>query len=217
MTAGLAPAFLVLKPATADAGWLATWTTAIEAARGCILAASARDGVEVLETGTFHTGLLMARFAHAPDLDAFWATAGALAAALPEGSQVLALPGLPWEGWPGSFVPTIATVDVPASEDPRAYMLIEGTPGDEARMDQYRDIILPMLRERGAYYVAFELGGAIRVLHGQWTDLIVAISRWPDIGRAHDFWFSERYQTVAIPTRTGAGRFDVQLVTGLAG
>jgi uncharacterized protein (DUF1330 family) len=55
------------------------------------------------------------------------------------------------------------------------------------------------------------------VLHGQWTDLIVAISRWPDIGRAHDFWFSERYQTVAIPTRTGAGRFDVQLVTGLAG
>lgn len=87
----------------------------------------------------------------------------------------------------------------------------------EARMDAYRDIILPMLRERGAHYPLFELGGAVGVLHGHWQEGILAISRWPDLARAHDFWFSDRYQKVAIPTRTGAGTFDVQLAAGIAG
>ncbi len=214
---GLAPGFLVLKPASADAALLAGWTRAIEAARGTVLAASAPADVEVLETGSVHTGLLIARFAWAPDLDSFWTGAGQLAAALPAGSQALGAVGLPFEGWPGSLVPTLATVDVPASDQPRAYMLIEGSSFDETRMDAYRDIILPMLRERGAYYPLFELGGSVRVLHGAWSDGILAVSRWPDLGRAHDFWFSDRYQNDAIPTRTGAGRFDVQLTVGIAG
>jgi len=217
MTAGLAPAFLLLKPATADAALLDSWTRAIEAAHGTILAASPPEDVEVLEKGTTHTGLLLARFAYAPDLETFWKSAKALAAALPKNSQAMSLPGLPFEGWPGHFVPTIATVDVPASENPRGYMLIEGTPGNEERMDQYRDTILPMLRERGGYYIAFELGGAIKVLHGEWTDMIIAISRWPDVSLAQDFWYSDRYQNVAIPIRTGHGRFDVQLTAGIAG
>jgi uncharacterized protein (DUF1330 family) len=217
MTSGLAPAFLLLKPRAADAALIATWCKAIEAARGTILAASVPQSVEVLEKGTVHTGLIIARFVWAADLESFWASAAGLAATLPEGSQAMSLPGLPFEGWPGHFVPTIATVDVPASESPRGYMVIEGTPGDESRMDQYRDTILPMLRERGGYYIAFELGGAIKVLHGEWNDVIIAISRWPDVSRAQDFWYSERYQTVAIPIRTGHGRFDVQLTAGIAG
>lgn len=193
------------------------WSLAIEGARGTVLAASVPADVEVLEAGTVHSGLLIARFSWTNDLDIFWAGADALAGALPPGSQALAANGLPWEGWPGHAVPTIATVDVPASDAPRAYMLIEGSTFDQTRMDTYRDIILPMLRERGAYYPLFELGGSVRVLHGSWKDDILAVSRWPDIDRAHDFWFSDRYQGLAIPTRTGAGRFDVQLTTGIAG
>ncbi|NJP12362.1 MAG: DUF1330 domain-containing protein, partial [Leptolyngbyaceae cyanobacterium RU_5_1] len=104
-----------------------------------------------------------------------------------------------------------------AAATPPAYMLIEGTGIDDARMDQYRSIILPMLRERGAYYVAFELGGNVRVLAGEWAEGIFAISRWPDLAAAHDFWFCERYQKIAIPTRTGASRFEVQLTEGVAG
>jgi uncharacterized protein (DUF1330 family) len=217
MTQGLQPAFLVLKPASADAAMLARWQTAIAAARGTVLAAAAPADVEVLETGTGHTGLLIARFAWAPDLDAFWAGAADLAGTLPPGSQALGATGLPYEGWPGHPVPTIATVTIPASENARAYMLIEGTGTDETRMDAYRDIILPMLRERGAYYPLFELGGAVKVLHGNWAWGILAVSRWPDIDRAHDFWFCDRYQNSAIPTRTGAGRFEVQLAAGIAG
>lgn len=217
MTAGLAPGFAVLKLPGGDAEQLAPWAESMSAARGTILASSPLAAVEVLEPGTRHTALLIARFAWAPDLDAWWQGAKALAAGLPEGAQLLAASGLAFEGWPGHPVPTIATVDVPASDEPRAYMLIEGTGTDEARMDAYRDIILPMLRERGAYYPLFELGGAVGVLHGHWQEGILAISRWPDLARAHDFWFSDRYQKVAIPTRTGAGTFDVQLTAGIAG
>jgi uncharacterized protein (DUF1330 family) len=214
---GLCPAFLVLKPSTADAALLSSWTAAIEAARGTVLAAALPAEVEALETGTVHTAFLLARFPFAPDLDSFWASAAPLAAALPPGSQALGAAGLPFEGWPGHPVPTIATVTIPSSENPRAYMLIEGTGTDETRMDAYRDIILPMLRERGAYYPLFELGGSVQVLHGSWAYGILAVSRWPDIARARDFWFSDRYQDIAIPTRTGAGLFEVQLAAGIAG
>jgi len=217
MTAGLQPAFLVVKPRVADPNMIAAWTDAVSLARGTILAAAVPDAVEVLEPGTSHTGLIIARFAWAPDLDAFWAGAAPLVAALTQDSQVLAANGLAWEGWPGHMVPTIATVDVPAADGPPAYMLIEGTTFDQARIDDYRDIILPMLRARGAYYPLFELGGSVRVLHGVWREDIFAVSRWPSAALAHDFWFSERYQQTAIPTRTGAGRFDVQLTTGIAG
>lgn len=217
MTDGLQPAFLIIKPSTADVALIDSWTHTIADARGTVLAAAGPDTVEILEAGTRQTGLIIARFAWGPDLDAFWAGAAPLAALLPEGSQVLAANGLPWQGWPGHMVPTIATVHVPAADAPPAYMLIEGTTFDQARMDDYRDIILPMIRERGGYYPLFELGGSVRVLHGYWREDIFAVSRWPSAAHAHDFWFSDRYQNVAIPTRTGAGRFDVQLTNGIAG
>nr|WP_310525170.1 DUF1330 domain-containing protein [Polymorphobacter sp.] len=217
MTAGLQPAFLVIKLPVANLALLDGWTDAIAAAHGTILAAALPDTVEVLESGSRHTALIIARFAWSPDLDSFWADAAALVSLLPDGSQVLAANGLPFEGWPGHMVPTIATVDLPAADGPPAYMLIEGTTLDQERMDAYRDIILPMIRDRGGYYPLFELGGSVRVLHGFWREDIFAVSRWPSSALAHDFWFSDRYQNIAIPTRTGAGRFDVQLTAGLAG
>ena len=204
------PWFLVVKlPAGADPAPLAA---ACEAARGEVLACAAAAAVEVLEAATVHTALLMARFAFVDHLDAAWT---ALGPALPSGAQALAAPGLPYEGWPGSPVPTIATVRVPAGT--RAYMLIEGTGTDEAAMDAYRDVILPMIAERGGYYPLFELGGTVRVLAGRWSEAVLAISRWPTVAAARDFWFSDRYQRVAIPIRTGHGRFEVQLTEGIAG
>jgi hypothetical protein len=38
------------------------------------------------------------------------------------------------------------------------------------------------------------------------------VSRWPTRAAADDFWYSERYQRVAIPLRLGAGRFTVHQV-----
>lgn len=209
------PHLLVIKWPGGTAADLAPFAATCVAARGVVLAAAPQSAVEVLEQGTTrHGALLIARFAHPDELDAAWS---ARPRDLPEDAQALATPGLPWEGWPGDFVPTIATVDVPAGEGPRAYMLIEGTGTDEARMDAYRGVILPMLRERGAFYPVFEFGGGVRALHGGFDWAFIAISRWPDIGRARDFWYCDRYQQVAIPLRTGAGSFEVQLCEGVAG
>ena len=206
------PVFLTLKTTTSGAGW----ATAITAARGNVLAAAPQGSVTVLEPGSAHSGLVIARFAFAADRDAFWSSATSLIDADP-GLVALACAGIAWEGWPGHFVPTIATVDVPAADSPRTYMIIEGTGTDQTRMDDYRDIILPMMRTRGAFYIAFELGGNVSVLKGEWNEGIFAISRWPSRAHAEDFWFSDRYQKTAVPIRTGVGRFDVQIVEGIAG
>ena len=114
-----------------------------------------------------HTGLVIIRFAFAEDLDGFWNSPDAVALAdADDGLVALACAGLPYEGWPGNFVPTIATVDVPASETPRTFMVIEGTGTDQGRMDTYRDQILPMMRQRGAYYVALNWAA----MYGCWRD-----------------------------------------------
>jgi uncharacterized protein (DUF1330 family) len=207
-----APAFLTLK----TNGHEVHWAEAVTAARGDVLAAATIADVTPLEPGTRHSGLVIARFSFAADRDAFWASAGSLIHDDPE-LVALSTSGIAWEGWPGNFVPTIATVDVPNAGLPRHFMVIEGTGTDQARMDRYRDIILPMMRERGAYYVAFELGGDVRVLAGAWSEGIFAVSRWPSRAHAEDFWFCDEYQKTAMPIRTGVGRFDVQIVEGLMG
>lgn len=84
-------------------------------------------------------------------------------------------------------------------------------------MDQYRDIILPMLKEQGAYYTAFEIEGNTEVLEGNWPYDIFAASRWPDYAAGHAFWDSDRYQNTAIPVRTGAGSFWVHFMVGETG
>jgi uncharacterized protein (DUF1330 family) len=213
------PYFLTLKPsAEGSVDSVPAWSKAAIAARGTVLAAEPADAVKVLEDGTIHTGLVIIRFAFAEDLDTFWNSPDATALTeADDGLVALACAGLPYEGWPGNFVPTIATVDVPASEAPRSFMLIEGTGTDQDRMDAYRDQILPMMRERGSYYVAFELGGNVRVLAGKWSEGIFAISRWPSKAHAEDFWYSDKYQQECIPIRTGVGKFDVQIVEGIAG
>lgn len=210
----MGPHFLVLKlPAGGDPGPL---TALVPSYRGLVLAAAPSTKIKPLEEGSVHNALLIARFAFSEDRDACWRAMSALAGKI-DGLTALAFAGLPWEGWPGDFVPTIATVTVPDAGKPRTYMVIEGTGFDDAKMDEYRDVILPMLRERGAYYVAFELGGSVNVLAGEWSEGIFAISRWPSWELAEDFWYSDRYQNTAIPIRTGYGRFDVQIIEGMAG
>lgn len=209
------PHFLIVKLPGATEEDLHPFAAAAEKEGGVVLARAGQDSVEALEPGTRHTALLIARFAHKSEIDRAWSAWPS--PPLPPDSQVLTAPGLPWEGWPSHFVPTIATVDVPDGGGPPAWMLIEGTGTDDAAMDSYRDIILPMLRARGAYYPAFEFNGGVCALHGTFGWAFLAISRWPTLVRAQDFWFSDEYQHRAIPMRTGAGSFEVQVTQGIAG
>lgn len=129
----------------------------------------------------------------------------------------LSVAGLPYEGLPDTLeVPTIASVTPPANRGPCAYMVVQGRSTDQARMDQYRDIILPMIKAQGAYYTAFEIEGHVNLLCGKWPHDIFAISRWPDHDAGHAFWDSDRYQSIAIPVRTGAGNFLVHYLPGTA-
>ncbi|UCG71382.1 MAG: DUF1330 domain-containing protein [Chromatiales bacterium] len=218
------PVFLAaqIPAAVGAADYLATAAELAVKHGGQVLAATAAADVECLEAGTPDSSILLAQFDDDDNARAFWQADAqqerfAPLAAAPETSAIL-VNGLPFVGLPDMpEIPTTASVTPPTDRGPRAYMIIQGTATDQPRMDQYRDIILPMIAEQGAYYICFEIEGNAERLHGEWTHNIFAISRWPDHAAGHAFWDSDRYQNVAIPTRTGAGHFWVHFMPGLTG
>ncbi|NIM69476.1 MAG: DUF1330 domain-containing protein [Xanthomonadales bacterium] len=224
MSQPAAPCFLYLQiPADVEsAAYLEGAATLAAGHGGKVLAAARAGAVECLEHGTPAAAVLLVEFAEPEPLRSLWSDArhqdllGTLGAST--GTLAMQVPGLPYIGLPDMpDIPTTASVRPPEGRGPRAYMVIQGTGTDQERMDRYRDIILPMIAEQGAYYTAFEITGNVEVLAGEWPWGIYAISRWPDHAAGHAFWDSERYQNVAIPLRTGAGTFHVHFFTGTAG
>ncbi|MGY8892337.1 MAG: DUF1330 domain-containing protein [Pseudomonadales bacterium] len=189
---------------------------------GTTLASVDADAVECLEPGSPECAIFLIEFKRMEQLTAFWTSErnqsllGALDSDV--GLLALAVPGLPYSGLPDALeIPTTATVKPPEGAGPRAFMVIQGSVTDQQRIDQYRDVLLPMIAAADAYYTAFEIAGGLQVLVGEWSWEIFAISRWPDLAAGHTVWDSERYQTKAIPIRTGAGTFNVHFFNGLAG
>lgn len=215
------PQFLVVKAPDASGQAMAALARAAAEDRGMVVAAAPRDGVEVLEPGSPHTATLIARFASEEDLRRAWvapATERALAELGADGELVaLSIGGLPPEGVPDAPFPTAASVEVPEAAGPPAWMLVEGGFTDQEAGQRYNEVIWPMLRERGAYYAAVVFGAGVTSLRGRWDEAVFAISRWPSLEAAHDFWYGERYQDVAVPIRTGKGAFSVLLLSGREG
>ena len=81
--------------------------------------------------------------------------------------------------------------------------------GDLPHIDHIR-----VARPGGDIFV--ELGGAVEVLSGEWSEAIFAISRWPSREAALAFWNAPKYQNDAIPLRLDIGRFSVLMLTGEA-
>lgn len=135
---------------------------------------------------------------------------------LEETPLALVAEGIPDEGLPPDwdFLPTHKNVEKSPSQPP-SLMLIEGSVTEEGPIDQYRDIIMPMLKERGAYYLVYTLADGVSVLSGEWSEQFLALSRWPARHLAYDFWLSDEYQEKAIPTRLNAGTFSVLLFDGV--
>ena len=189
---------------------------------GTTLASVDADAVECLEPGSPECAIFLIEFKRMEQLTAFWTSErnqsllGALDSDV--GLLALAVPGMPYSGLPDALeIPTTATVKPPEGAGPRAFMVIQGSVTDQQRIDQYRDVLLPMIAAADAYYTAFEIAGGLQVLVGEWSWEIFAISRCPDLAAGHTVWDSERYQTKAIPIRTGAGTFNVHFFNGLAG
>ncbi|MDJ0688350.1 MAG: DUF1330 domain-containing protein [Xenococcaceae cyanobacterium MO_188.B32] len=205
-----------------SADYRARMTMLVETYGGKLLANVSDSEVECLEAITPPMSILVAEFPERNPIQKIWEdeTHQSVLAEVrnhPE-TLILAVAGLPYAGLPDMLeIPTIASVTPPGARGSRAYMLIQGTSIEKARMNQYRDIILPMLKEQGAYYTVFNIEGHIDTLHGTWQHEILAISRWPNYSAGHAFWDSDRYQNIAIPMRTGAGHFFVHFFNGLAG
>lgn len=218
---GTAPGLLVIKAFCPHAAFVrfVAELPGLGAHAGTPLLIAPLHQVSALEPGSVPAHLAVLEFADADARDAAWHAIQpmARAAGLFDGRTpiVLAMAGIPPEGL-GDLIPTAANVPVSPALQPPAYLLIEGSATDQQRMDRYRDIILPMMRERSSYYLAFELGGNVKVLSGSWSEAIFAISWWPSMGHALDFWLARRYQDDAIPLRLDIGRFDVLAATGNA-
>lgn len=127
----------------------------------------------------------------------------------------LLAPGIPPSGLPAEFdfLPTLKNVGSRGFERP-ALMLIDGSVTEEEPIDRYRDIIMPMLKERGAYYLVYTLSDDVTILSGEWREQFLALSRWPSRHLALGFWLSDQYQEKAIPCRKDAGHFGVHLFDG---
>jgi uncharacterized protein (DUF1330 family) len=211
-------AFVVVEVAgehSNQVGLFADLAALAEKNGGSVLAHAPAGRVACLEPATVGAGLLIAKWSD-------WELAKSAASgpllkhlekSLPHGQKptVLIAEGLPPEGLPEMMdVPTVASVPKPPMGLRNMFLLIRGSAWDQPKLDAYRDVILPMHKERGGYYESFAIApGQVEAVSGKWTEQIFAISRWPTRASAEDFWFSQRYQTVAIPLRLGAGRFAV--------
>lgn len=215
------PVFLLIEIAAehADQAGLPGRLGALaSAAGGTVLAHAPAGRVACLEPGSVGASLLIARWDDGAALRAAVRDRlmPALRAALPAQAvpTVLAIDGLPREGLTEALdIPTRASVAEPSAATRHTFLVIRGSGWDQAKLDRYRDVILPMHKERGGFYEAFALQpGEVEALSGEWAQQIFAISRWPERRAAEDFWFCDRYQTTAIPLRLGAGRFTVHLL-----
>lgn len=171
--------------------------------------------IAALEPGSVPLHTLILEFPDEAAARAAWQAMDPAPISIPRPPCVLLVPAIP-DGGLGpdlDFVPQPHNV-IAGPGQPPTFMLIEGTPTDEAAMEAYRGIILPMLKERGAYYLAFELGDGVKVLSGDWSESVFAISRWSRRHLAEDFWLDARYQGEAIPIRAGNSAFEVVILEG---
>ena len=220
MTSFVGGQFLILKafcPHGVFGDFANAAITSASAAGGAVMINSLNHAVTAMEPGSVPCHLWVLWLPDGVQAEDMWTALSALeetkALHAPIAPIVLAANGIPASGL-GPDIPTEAIMDTETDPGGPAYFLVEGTGRDQDRMDQYRDILLPMMVERGAYYTAFELGGDVRVLSGKWDEAIFAISRWPGRDRAIDCWTHDRYQRDAIPLRLDIGSFSVLLTEG---
>lgn len=215
------PGFLFLEIAGEHANQVGLWREVGAAVRrlgGHVLASGPSGRIACLEPGTVAAGMLVAKWGDPAALTAAATSelVPMLRRSVPAGAVPLALQvnGLPEIGLPEMMdIPTVASVPKPPREPRNVFLVIRGSAWDQDRLNQYRDVILPMHKERGGYYEVFAIQpGEVTALCGEWREQIFAISRWPRRAAAEDFWFCDRYQAQAIPLRLGAGRFVVHML-----
>ncbi len=219
-----APAFLVVQATITDREAFGAYTQALppvyEKFGGSYVAVAPPHVIDLLE-GEKHGSVVISKWESVERIKEFWDSEDYREVMkLREGTgefTVIAVPGFPEEGIPGSGLSTAAEVDLTAHEGRQpTYMLVQGTIHEAGALDGYRDFIQPMLKQRNGYYIFMARPGDVTVLEGDWdTAKSVLVSKWPSADLAKDFWYSEAYQKEAIPMRVGKSSFDVVLIPGM--
>lgn len=220
MQNSIAPQFIILEVTSAHSAAALSYATTIEPIlvdhhASVVLAASA-DKAEVLEEGSEAHAVVVLKFPSEDAASAFWSSSEnqrLFSQAFSEGDvlHVISVPGIPEAGLPGEPLPTVANVTIPESAGPKAFMLVQGTVSDPGPIGTYMETIVPMIIERGGIYRAWNLPDGPTVLAGEWEPQYLVLSEWPSINEPRDFWYSDTYQNVAIPTRKPASDFTVLL------
>ncbi len=214
------PHFIIVEasPEASDAtlGYAQACASTLSVHSGIVvLAAPARAG-EALEAGTKQRAVIVFKFPSGGQAAAFWFDGAHQESfeslfGTPGFLHAISVAGIPEEGLPDEPLPTVANVIVPDSAGPKAYMLVQGTVSDPEPIGLYMETIVPMIMERGGVYRAWTTPDGPEVLAGDWPPQYVVLSEWPSISEPRDFWYSETYQNVAIPTRQPASDFNVLL------
>lgn len=220
MQNAIAPQFVIVEAAPeASASALAyaeAATPLLSQYEGQTLLAAPADKADVLEDGSAAHAVLVFKFPTEDQAAAFWSDDShqqVVQQSFPDGGllHAISVPGIPEDGLPGEPIPTVANVTVPKRDGPKAFMLVQGTVSDPEPIGTYMETIIPMIMERGGVYRAWTPPEGPTVLAGDWQPQYVVLSEWPSINEPRDFWYSETYQNVAIPTRQPASDFTVLL------
>lgn len=92
-----------------------------------------------------------------------------------------------------------------------AFFIVQSTITDEARFQQYRDAVIPMIEKFGGRYVV--KGGKVEALEGHHDGRRMVIIEFPSMDAIHAFWDSPEYIPVK-KIREGAATLDVWAVPG---
>ncbi|NKB42722.1 MAG: DUF1330 domain-containing protein [Alphaproteobacteria bacterium] len=214
------PQFIIVEADAAASGAVLAYaglvSSTAEGYGGSTILAAPSKVAEVLEEGSSPHAVFVLKFSSEDNASKFWAS--------DENQQAfgevfsheaflhaITVPGIPEDGLPEEPLPTTANVTIPNRDGPKAYMLVQGTVSDPEPIGVYMETIIPMIIERGGVYRAWTLPDGPRVLAGDWQPQYLVFSEWPSIEEPRDFWYSDTYQNVAIPTRQPASDFTVLL------
>ncbi len=220
MSENQAPQFVIVEADSAASGSVLKYSEVVspmvEEVRGSVLLAAPADVAEVLEEGSEPHAVLVLKFPSEDRASDFWSSDANQQAFGELFSHeaflhAVSVPGIPEDGLPNEPLPTTANVTIPQRDGPKAYMLVQGTVSDPDPIGAYMETIIPMIIERGGVYRAWTLPDGPSVLAGDWQPQYLVLSEWPTIEEPRDFWYSDTYQNVAIPTRQPASDFTVLL------
>lgn len=94
-----------------------------------------------------------------------------------------------------------------------AFMVIQADIKDREQFKAYTQVVPAIVKKYGGRYRV--LGGDVEVLEGDWQERRIAVSEWPSMDVARQFWNSPEYRE-AKKLREGICDVQVLLIDGLA-